>query len=197
MLAAAFCHDHHGAIRARVQLRSLCLSPVAPAGSGSDGKCWLAVAATRFALGTVLQGWYGSRHYRDRRFTMMCNRQKALAEMLHTISQDASDVLFIGAGYRYVGVTARVLLLCVCTCCSLALPVCVCAQHRDCVTGTISGQRRVRKGTRVIPGVKFLVRYLSQHRRCVLFNEYFTRYAYACLLVSTVIVVCPCLTASA
>lgn len=104
------------------------MSPVAPAGSGSDGKCWLAVAATRFALGTVLQGWYGSRHYRDRRFTMMCNRQKALAEMLHTISQDASDVLFIGAGYRYVGVTVRVLSLCVCMCFSLVLSVCVCAR---------------------------------------------------------------------
>jgi hypothetical protein len=40
-----------------------------------------------------------------------------------------------------------------------------------------TGKRKHRKGTRVIPGLKYLVRYLSLHRRLVLFNEYLTSWA--------------------
>ncbi len=102
---------------------------------------WATVAAIRLSLGTVtvLHGWYGSRHYRTRQLTVHSNRQSALQEMVHVISQCESDIIVVGAGY--------------------------------------TGKRKHRKGTRVIPGLKYLVRYLSLHRRLVLFNEYLTRWA--------------------
>ena len=99
------------------------------------------MAAIRLSLGTVLHGWYGSRHYRTRQLTVHSNRQRALQEMVHVISQCESDIIVVGAGY--------------------------------------TGKRKHRKGTRVIPGLKYLVRYLSLHRRLVLFNEYLTRWAAA------------------
>ena len=102
---------------------------------------WATVAAIRLSLGTVLHGWYGSRHYRTRQLTVHSNRQRALQEMVHVISQCESDIIVVGAGY--------------------------------------TGKRKHRKGTRVIPGLKYLVRYLSLHRRLVLFNEYLTRWAAA------------------
>ncbi len=89
-------------------------------------------AAIRLSLGMVLHGWYGSRHYRTRQLTVHSNRQRALQEMVHVMSQCESDIV-VGAGHT----------------------------------------------TRVIPGLKYLVRCLSLHRRLVLFDEYLTRWAAA------------------
>ncbi len=84
-------------------------------------------------LGTVLHGWYGSRHYRTRQLTVHSNRQRALQEMVHVLSQCESDIIVVGAGHTTWGIF----------------------------------------------GLKYLVRYLSLHRRLVLFDEYLTRWAAA------------------
>ena len=132
------CADFSVTNSSQVRSVNLCLLLVSGRGTFED---WATVAAIRLSLGTVLHGWYGSRHYRTRQLTVHSNRQRALQEMVHVISQCESDIIVVGAGY--------------------------------------TGKRKHRKGTRVIPGLKYLVRYLSLHRRLVLFNEYLTRWAAA------------------